>query len=309
MTKLRTLLMAACLFLLTGCPPPPPVRPPAPPTATIKQVNVNGVTLTYQEQGRGEPVLFVHGSHTDHRMWEPQREAFAKQPYRFIALDQRYFGTAPWPDKGEKFSIATHNDDLAAFIRELKTGPVHLVGWSYSGTTLLDFAVQHPDLVSSVLVYDPSLATWVTNPADLQTLGGEIQEILGPLAAAVQSGDNAAAVRVFTDRASTKEPADTFDTLPQAVRTMMLENARMLPLLIAAPPPPPVTCEQLAQIKVPVTIVRGELSRALFVINADTASKCIPKAHLVIMAKARHLGPMQDPAAFNTIVLDALKNY
>lgn len=306
MAKLLTLLMIASLFVLTGCQSSQE-HPTSPPV--IKQVNVNGVSLKYQDQGQGDPVLFVHGSHTDHRMWEPLREAFAKQPYRFIALDQRYFGTDPWPDKGEKFSIATHNDDLAAFIGELKTGPVHLVGWSYSGTTLLDFAVQHPELVKSVLVYDPSVATWVTDPADLQTLGTEIQEILGPLVGAVQSGDNAAAVKVFTDSASSKEPNSTFDTLPQPVRTMMLENARMLPLLIAAPPAPPITCEQLAQIKVPIAIVRGELSRALFVINADTASKCIPKSKLIIMPKARHLGPMQDPAAFNKIVLDFLKGY
>jgi pimeloyl-ACP methyl ester carboxylesterase len=306
MAKLPTLLTTLCLVALTACQTVP-TPPPAPPV--IKQVNVNGVSLKYQEQGQGEPVLFVHGSHTDHRMWEPQRQALAGQPYRFIALDQRYFGTDPWPDKGENFSITTHNDDLAAFIRELKTGPVNLVGWSYSGTTLLDFVVQHPELVKSVLVYDPSVATWVTDPADLQTLGTEIQEILGPLVGAVQSGDNAAAVKVFTDRASSKEPESTFDTLPQPVRTMMLDNARMLPLLIAAPPAPPVTCEQLAQIKVPVALVRGELSRPLFRINADTASKCIPKSKLIILPKARHLGPMQDPSGFNKIVLDFLKSY
>jgi pimeloyl-ACP methyl ester carboxylesterase len=303
MAKLLTLLTALCLFVLTGCQTTSP-PPPSPPV--IKQVNVNGVTLKYQEQGEGTPVLFVHGSHTDHRMWEPQREALVKEHYRFIALDQRYFGTDPWPDKGEKFSIPTHNDDLAAFIGELKTGPVHLVGWSYSGTTLLDFVVQHPELVKSVLVYDPSVATWVTDPADQQTLGAEFQAILGPLVAAVQTGDNAAAVKAFTDSAS--QPG-TFDSLPQAVRTMMLENARMLPLLIAAPPAPPVTCEQLAQIQVPVALVRGELSRPLFRINADTASKCIPKSKLIIIPQARHLGPMQDPSAFNKIVLDFLKSY
>jgi pimeloyl-ACP methyl ester carboxylesterase len=302
MVKLLTLLTVVSLFVLARCEK-------APPTAVIKQVNVNGVTLKYQEQGQGETVLFVHGSHTDHRMWEPQREAFAKLPYRFIALDQRYFGTDPWPDQGGNFSMTTHNNDLAAFINELKIAPVHLVGWSYSGTTLLDFAVQHPELVKSVLVYDPSVATWVTNPADLQVIGAEITDIAGPLVAAVQSGDNAAAVKVFTDRASTKEPGSTFDTLPQPVRTMMLENARMLPLLLAQPPGPQVTCEQLGQIKVPVALVRGELSRPLFQVHTDTAHKCIPKSKLIILPKARHLGPMQDPAAFTKIVVDFLKGY
>ena len=64
-----------------------------------KQVSVNGTIIRYWEQGRGVPVVFVHGAISDHRYWEPQREAVAKD-YRFIALDRRYFGTAPWPDKG-----------------------------------------------------------------------------------------------------------------------------------------------------------------------------------------------------------------
>ena len=306
MFKLLLMLLTAVLvFLLARRRKAPPI-----PTPVIKHVTVNGVTLKYQEQGQGEPVLFVHGSHTDHRMWEPQREAFAKLPYRFIALDQRYFGTDPWPDQGGNFSMTTHNNDLAAFINELKIAPVNIVGWSYSGTTVLDFAVQFPELVKSVLVYDPSVATWVTDPADLQVIGAEIPDIAGPLVAAVQSGDNATAVKVFTDRASSKDPSSsTFDTLPQPVRTMMLENARMLPLLLAQPPGPQVTCEQLGQIKVPVAIVRGELSRPLFQVHTDTAHKCIPQSKLISLPKARHLGPMQDPDAFTKIVVDFLKGY
>jgi pimeloyl-ACP methyl ester carboxylesterase len=75
------------------------------------------------------PVVFVHGAISDHSYWEPQRDAVAKS-YRFIALDRRYFGTAPWPDSGSRLSQATHVADLATFIRELKIGPAFLVGTS-----------------------------------------------------------------------------------------------------------------------------------------------------------------------------------
>ena len=102
----------------------------APPA--VKHASVNGVDLVYLEQGQGAPVVFVHGAFSDHRAWEGQREAVA-QRHRYIALTQRYFGTAPWPDSGEKYSLATHADDLAVFIRELKAGPVRVVGWSYGG--------------------------------------------------------------------------------------------------------------------------------------------------------------------------------
>ncbi len=59
----------------------------------VKKMPVAGTTITYLEQGTGTPVVFVHGAFSDHRTWEPQREPVAKR-YRFIAIDQRYFGAA-----------------------------------------------------------------------------------------------------------------------------------------------------------------------------------------------------------------------
>ena len=73
----------------------------APSAPQIKQASVNGVTLVYQEQGDGAPVVFIHGCCSDYRAWDAQRQAIAPH-YRFIGLNMRYFGTAPWPDDGSK---------------------------------------------------------------------------------------------------------------------------------------------------------------------------------------------------------------
>src|SRR5262249_39065695 len=104
----------------------------AQPAPTLDKIEVNGASLIYETQGQGTPVVFVHGSPGDHRSWEGEREGIA-QGHRFIAVDLRYFGAAPWTDDGAKFSVATHADDLAAFIAGLKIGKVTLVGWSYGG--------------------------------------------------------------------------------------------------------------------------------------------------------------------------------
>ena len=92
------------------------------------------------------PVVFVHGAISDHRTWDAQRDPTSRN-YRY-AFDQRYFGPAPWPDEGKALSVATHANDLAAFLRPLDVGPVHLVGWSYGANVALVLVVQHPALVS-----------------------------------------------------------------------------------------------------------------------------------------------------------------
>ena len=49
----------------------------APSAPQIKQASVNGVTLVYEEQGDGAPVIFIHGCCTDYRAWDAQRQAIA----------------------------------------------------------------------------------------------------------------------------------------------------------------------------------------------------------------------------------------
>src|SRR5262245_30750371 len=278
-----------------------PVSTSGPP---VQHASVNGVDLGYVDQGQGVPIVFVHGAFSDRRAWEGQREAIARQ-YRYIAPTQRYFGTAPWPDAGEKYSIVTHVNDLTAFVRELKVGPVHLVGWSYGGAIALTLAVQHPELVKDLFLYEPSLATFVTDAADAKAAGEDRRDMSTPAANASKAGDNAGAVRLFFDGVN-GQPG-FFDALAPESRAMFLENARTIPLLLAAPPPPGISCTDLGQIRVRVAVAMGELTRPFYRIVADTASRCIQGAHLVVVPGGRHAAPALTPAAFNEALLGFLK--
>jgi len=286
--------MVAVIFALAGCVL---TRTEAP---QIKQASINGTKLTYQEQGRGRPVVFVHGAITDYRTWEGQREAVAAHN-RFIALTMRYFGTEPWPDQGAKYSMKTHADDLVAFIQNLNAGPVDLVGWSYSGPIALLVAVQHPELVHSLFLDEPSTLALVTDPADLKTATQDRTAMAAPGAAAVKAGDLAGAVKNLFNGVNGQ--SDLFDTVGPSVRTMLLDNARTLPISFAAPPPPAITCEQLGRIKAPTTVAVGELTRPFYKIAASSVARCIPGAKLIVMPKARHAAAVQATSAFNDALL------
>jgi pimeloyl-ACP methyl ester carboxylesterase len=291
--------IVAVNFALTGCLLTHADAP------QIKQASVNSTKLTYQEQGRGRPIVFVHGAITDYRTWEGQSEAVAAHN-RFIALTMRYFGTDPWPDDGSKYSMKTHSDDLVAFIQNLNAGPVDLVGWSYSGPIALLVAVRHPELVQSLFLDEPSTLAFVTDPADLKVATEDRAAMASPAATAVKAGDIAGAVKTLFN--SVNGQPDLFDTVPAAVRTMLLDNARTLPISFAAPPPPAITCGQLGQIKVPTTVAVGELTRPFYKIAARGVARCIPRAKLVVIPKGRHAAAVQASSAFNEALLRFLNS-
>jgi pimeloyl-ACP methyl ester carboxylesterase len=295
MSAFRTVVAAGTLLLLFGCQAFQATRISDP---VVKEMTVNGTTMT------GEVVLFVPGSMSDWRVYESHREAIARS-YRFISPTLRYFGPDPWPTGGPALSVATHVSDLSAFIRELRVGPVHVVGWSYGGSLAIILALQHPELVKSVFVYEQALVSWVTDSADLSAIGVARKAAFGPAVAVSKGGDQAAALRMFLDAAGGKPGA--FDAMPASVRAMSLENARAVPLFIAAPPPPPVTCTQLGELRVPFAIVAGERTTPFYLIPAREAKRCSPRSTLTVVSNERHFWPVQSPSAFTDTVLIFLK--
>jgi len=183
---------------------------------------------------------------------------------------------------------------------------VHVVGWSYGATLALALAVQHPELVKSLFAYELGIASLVTDPADAKLAGDDRREMVALAAGANKAGDTAGAVRFFFDGVNSQP--GSFETLPPAARAVMLDNARTIPLLFNAPPPPAISCAQLGQIKVPVAVAKGELTRPFYHIMADTASRCIAGSRLIVVSRGRHAAPALTAAAFNEALLNFLKD-
>lgn len=299
MRMLLQIAVFAFVALAFGCQS---LETSTPAVPTMKQVLVDGVTLNYLEQGQGATVVFVHGAFSDHRNWDAQRAEVSKH-YRFIALDQRYFGTAPWADNATKYSLANHANDLAAFIQQLDSGPVHVVGWSYGGAIALVLATKRPDLVRSLFLNEPSLGSIISDPADQKTLAEE-RKGLAPAVAASKANDQAQSLQLFADWVN-NQPG-SFAALPVAMRNVHLENARTLPAHFASPPPPAISCSQLGQIKVPVVVAKGQQSRPFFTVLADTTQRCIPGARIIVTPNAGHMAPAQNASAFNAALLTHL---
>jgi pimeloyl-ACP methyl ester carboxylesterase len=274
-------------------------------TQAAKEVEVNGVRLQYIEQGSGEPIVFVHGAALDLRSWEPVREEIAKR-YRFIAYTQRYFGTEPWPDEGKNFSVTTLADDLAKFIKALNAGPVHLVGWSFGGLVAVTAAVNDPSLVRSLTLYEASVISVLPAESSEGKIARQDRaKMFDPSVAAAKAGDFINAAKLLQE-AGFQLPPGGFDSLPRDWQTTLLDNARTVPLLLAAPPPPAITCNMLKDFTRPTLVMRGEKTRVFYALITEAIGKCVPGAQQVILQNVNHDGPCRDPAAFTAAVFEFL---
>ena len=269
----------------------------------MPEIQVNGVELSYVDQGVGTPVVFVHGAWMDLRYWEPQREAVAEK-YRFVAYTLRYHGTGQWPDDGGHYSTATHLADLTAFIRRLNAGPVHLVGLSMGGRLATLLALEHPNLFLSLTVLEPPLDDLLDDLSEAHSARDEWRKGFEALRRAAQAGDAIQATKLFYDLANDQGP-DALDMQPEQCRQMVLDNARTVPLALSARPPV-VSRTTLGRIKAPTLVVSGELSPHSRILIDEIIVTCIPDSRLVVIPAAAHLMSYQNPAAFNSALLDFL---
>jgi pimeloyl-ACP methyl ester carboxylesterase len=256
---------------------------------------INGVRLPYVDEGRGAPVVCLHGAFADHRNWEPQREAIARG-HRFVAYSQRYFGPEPWQDAGDLYSQETHVSDLAAFIRSLDAGPAYVIARSYGATVALLAGLRHPQLMRALLVQEPQIKSLVTDPAEQAILRDE-----GLGLAAVR------ATRLFFEWVNGQQGG--FDLIPDDARRFHLANGRTIALHFAAPPGPRMSCAEMGALRVPLTVTRGEFTRPYMRICAEAVHRCVPAAELVVIPKARHAASAQNPAGFNEAILRFLATH
>jgi len=112
-------------------------------------VIVNGVEIAYADEGKGEPLIFLHGLGISQADWQPQIEYF-KEHYRVIAPDFRGHGASEKPDSD--YSISIHSTDIIALMDVLELPSVHIVGLSMGGMVAFQLAVDTPERLRTMTI-------------------------------------------------------------------------------------------------------------------------------------------------------------
>lgn len=116
----------------------------------MPKVKANGITLNYDQQGSGEPLILIPYLSADNACYAFQVPEYAKH-FTCIAVDLRGAGESDKPE-GE-YTTELYADDIAALMQELGIARAHVMGLSLGAAIGMWLAAKHPDKVKALAVH------------------------------------------------------------------------------------------------------------------------------------------------------------
>jgi len=253
----------------------------------MQHTKTNGIRLAYRSEGRGPALLFIHGLGSSTQDWPHQLEYFSRK-YRCLALDLRGHGQSDKPPG--PYSISMFAKDVADLLEDTGAQPVSVVGLSLGGMVGFQLAVDHPHLITKLVVVNSAPAVvpqtwrqkmqfkqreWIVRFLGMRRMGQVLADRLLP--EPWQSDLH----RTFVARWSGNDPRAYLASLRAIVGWSVYDQISAIrqPVLVISADQDYTTPEQK----------RAWLQR-------------IPNARLQVVSNSRHMTPLDQPDAFNAVL-------
>jgi pimeloyl-ACP methyl ester carboxylesterase len=267
----------------------------------MQTLHVNGYDMAYLDVGQGPPLVCVHGSLCDFRIWSAVLGPLTRR-HRVIAVSLRHFFPERWDGVGDTYSIAQHVADVIAFIEQFDTGPVDLMGHSRGGHVAFRVAGRRPELLRRLILAEP---------------GGELDATLdqaatpgpSPLAARIAasaeiiaSGDIDGGLAFFIDAL---EGPGAWARTPATPKQLLRDNAMTL-IGQVRDQRPPFSRADAEAIATPTLFIGGANTKGALPHVLHTLAAHVPNSKTVMIPNTTHPMFEQAPQRYCEIVLDFL---
>lgn len=243
-----------------------------------------GRKIFYKVEGAGTPLVFLHGAHGSHKLWNRQLPFFSPK-YKIINVDMRGHGASFKPRTGYKLESMV--EDVMALLDHLQIKSAVFVGSSMGGVLAQMIGFMHPSRVKAlVLVGTLAKAAWM----------GEAEE----MAKKAKSQGYKPGVKIwFTPQSNPKDVQialrEASKATPFFTTRVILENAKW------------DIRDELSQIKAPTLIIAGaEDYETTPVKESEEIHGLIAHSQLHVVPKAGHLVMLEKADEFNALVGDFL---
>ncbi len=112
--------------------------------------NVNGLKLYYEIYGEGKPLVLIHGGGSTIQTNFGKLIPLLAKHRKIVAMELQAHGRTN--DRGVPSSFEQDADDVATLLRNLKIDSADFLGFSNGGTTTIQIAIRHPEIVNKIII-------------------------------------------------------------------------------------------------------------------------------------------------------------
>jgi pimeloyl-ACP methyl ester carboxylesterase len=257
---------------------------------------LDGAKIAYEEKGKGEPAILLHGWNSSRKQWLLNLKALGSR-FRAIALDLPGFGESE--ESAYPYTLEGMSSFLDAFRSALHLPSFHLMGHSMGGCIAVRYTALNPDRVNRlVLVSTPtrtlSMGPWALVPG------------AGLFVSSTYRLRSETLLKWMFYRGLYKPRQQDLDFMRAnvkanalAARRALSASTRLVRKLDLA--------DDLHCIGQPALIVFGDKDRSVNPGDALRQRELLSNPYMTILTACGHCPPYERPDLFNTVVLDFLQ--
>ena len=262
----------------------------------MPKVEVDGLTINYEVEGQGDPLLLIPYTSADHACYAFQLSAYTEH-FSCVAIDLPGSGESDKP--AGPYSTEGYADQVAAFLGAIGIDDAHVAGMSLGAAVGIHLAARHPDRVRSLSLHsgwhvtDPYLKVvveqWRAMASVLPTVADVVTQGIFPWCFVPETYSNRPEfIDTLVDFVRSR-PAQSVDAFLAQTDAVINHDASAV----------------LGEVDVPtlITVGAGDLLCARF---AEPLNSGISGSELVVFDHLSHAGLHEDPEAFNRTTLDFL---
>jgi pimeloyl-ACP methyl ester carboxylesterase len=248
-------------------------------------LQLDGVEIAYETAGEGVPLIFLHQTATDQRIWQRQRTHFC-QRYRSITIDLLGHGPVTWPP--HEVSVEQAARRVQQLMERLGTGPAFVIGVSMGAAVAMRIAFEAPALVRGLALVSP----W--NHAS-----GDMQPLINRLFRLAEAGNMSAHTDLLLRYCFPTTSSASYATEMERLQSIILEqNAWAVAYTWVAC----LACDlraELGQIKAPSLVIAGLSDLFAPPYLARGVAEGLSEVELEIWEETGHFPFMEDSDRFN----------
>lgn len=248
----------------------------------------------YEVEGRGKPVVFLHGWLNSWDVWRDTMIALSSlHRYKIYALDFWGFGDSA-KRKAPPFQIPTYVSMVHQFLDIMGIEKAPIIGHSMGGTVAMSLALEHPACVEKVAV--------VGSPMDGRSLN-ILLKLAGMRSIAILVWRIPYILRFIVWLMIARDGPKVHRMIERDLsRTTLEAFFRSIDSLRRTDLRP-----RLREVRMPALGIFGRRDNIVDPRQAEVMRAYIPHAQVWVLERSRHFPMIDEPEQFNGIVVDFLE--